>query len=174
MLKSRYTVLLIAQIVVMALLIGLPSFAQDNPPFEYTDTTDPENTLAAYFNAISLKDYSRAYGYWQNPPDDATLQEFAAGFSDTESVDAYFKLPGRMDAAAGTAYAAIPTIVVATHTDGTIHHFAGCYLLGSSNVPVGDEPLPDERDWFMIRASVIAVDDMNTAADSLDELCLEL
>lgn len=170
MFKRGIAILLIGQVVIIGLMVGLPSLAQDNPPFAYADALEPENVVASYFNAINLKDYNRAYNYWESEPSGATYAQFVTGYATTESVDAYLRLPTRVDVGAGNRYAEIPVILVATHTDETVHYFAGCYVVHGVNVPVGNNPEPDPN-WYLRSADVEEVDDMNAAEVALDDLC---
>ncbi len=170
MFKRGIVVFLFGQIMIFVLMVGIPSFAQSNPPLEYDNALEPENVLVAYFNAINVKDYARAFSYWESEPNGATLDQFAAGYNDTEAVEAFFRLPVRVGAGAGNLYAEIPTIFIATHTDETIQYFAGCYVVHATNVPVGNNPLPDPN-WYLQDASVVEAENMDAAAATLDDIC---
>ena len=75
-------------------------------PFDLRD--HPLYLIASYYNAITLKDFARAYNYWNgHEPGGATLAEFTAGMSntDTESIRVLARLPVTYDGAAGTMHA---------------------------------------------------------------------
>ena len=118
---------------------------QSEPAFE--DRTSPQNLIKAFYNAIDRKEYQRAYGYWQftgtaNTP--ANYDQFAKGYADTASV-AFTLGPIQVGAAAGNLYASIPTVLVATHTNGSKQTFAGCYVAHRTND--GISPNPDDVLW---------------------------
>jgi hypothetical protein len=86
----------------------------------------PEALLRAYYDAINAKDYARAYGYWENPPN-PTLEEFTQGYSNTASVAVLLGQPV-LQGAAGSQYARIPTVLAATTNSGGLEMFSGCYV----------------------------------------------
>ena len=116
------------------------------PPL-YDDQGDPVSLLASYVNAINRREYDRAWSYWENPPN-ASLDEFQAGYADTAFVLLAVHPPTWYDGAAGSAYAQIPTLLLATHTDSSQHNFVGCYVARRSNVE-GAAP-----GWWLYDASV--------------------
>ena len=48
------------------------------------DYSNPLTTLASYFSAINLRDYRRAFRFWDSPP--SSFEQFARGFADTDRV----------------------------------------------------------------------------------------
>jgi hypothetical protein len=114
-------------------------------PFE--DLTHPMFTVASYYNAINLQDYARAYSYWEAVPNNATLEQYIAGFADTAHVEVIARLPGFEGVAAGSSYADVPVLITATHTDGTQESFIGCLLTHISNMPTGPEQNIFDTDW---------------------------
>jgi hypothetical protein len=117
-------------------------------PEEFLIQTDPVSLVGAYYNAISRGDYTRAYSYWETPPNGQTEAQFAAGFADTLNARAIVRLPIFSDAGAGNIFASIPTLVVANRRDGSSAFFAGCLTVHKTNVPVGDAPEPDPN-WYL-------------------------
>jgi hypothetical protein len=67
----------------------------------------------------------------------------------------------QVEGAAGTIYYAVPTVLRAYQTDGSIQRFYGCYLLTRSNVPTDDAGPPFSI--FIRSAHIIS------ASDSTDE-----
>jgi len=116
-----------------------PSAAPTATPFpgelpEYSAATylDDRSTAAAlmlsYFNAINRQEYLRAYSYYSTNADIGTLDQFASGYSDTQTVsvvlgDVY------SEGAAGSIYFTIPMILNVTTTSNTPQKFAACYVL---------------------------------------------
>jgi heat shock protein HslJ len=131
----------------------------DNGPRD--DRGDPVTTLASYFNAINARDYRRAYRFWDSPP--SSFEQFARGFADTERVRLLLEPSARVEGAAGSAYAEIPTIIVATTRSGNDRVFAGCYVLRRSNV--------QDRGWQIYRADVAQVPSSTRLSRILSQGC---
>jgi len=110
----------------------------------------PDALLRAYYVAINGKAYARAYGYWENPPS-PSLEAFAQGYSDTASVVLTLG-PVTSEGAAGSRYARLPTVLVATHIDGRAETFAGCYVARQTNPDV--DPSPRHGKWFLYTATI--------------------
>lgn len=133
----------ISLIVISVCVLLSPAAAQEAGSGIFTLQTDPVALIGAYYNAIHTKDYTRAYYYWQTPPQGRTLAQFANGFVDTASAAVIVRLPVLQDAGAGNVYAQVPALVVATHTNGSVHYYVGCFTTHKTNVPVGDATTPD-------------------------------
>jgi len=149
------------------------TFAQPEPsgtPELYEDRADPVNALASYFNAVNRKEYPRAYGYWDLPPN-TSYEDFAAGYADTASVLLVVSPPTRIGAAAGSMYAAIPTLLLATHNDGSQHNLAGCYVMRSPNPAMTGAAGPA---WSLYNAAVNAAPGNSTEATLLVDACAAL
>ena len=108
------------------------------------DRNDPIEMLASYYEAINAKDYRRAYRLWESP--ESSYERFVAGFADTDRVRLLVEPSGRNEGAAGSVYAEITTIVVATTRAGSDRVFAGCYTLRRSNVR--------DNAWRIYRADI--------------------
>jgi hypothetical protein len=113
----------------------------------FADLTHPLFTVASYYNAINLRDYARAYSYWEAVPNNATLEQYTAGFSDTAHVDVIARLPIRVGVAAGSSGGDVPVLVTSTHTNGTQENFIGCMLAHITNMPTGAEQNIFDTDW---------------------------
>ncbi|HEV8427846.1 MAG TPA: META domain-containing protein [Pyrinomonadaceae bacterium] len=125
------------------------------------DRTDPIATLASYYSAINARDYRRAYRYWETPA--SSFEQFAAGFADTDRVRLLIEPSARVDGAAGSAYAEISTIVVATTRAGNERVFAGCYTMRRSNV--------QDRGWLIYRANISQVPSSVRISRMLSQVC---
>jgi heat shock protein HslJ len=110
------------------------------------DRNDPVAALASYFDAINSRDYRRAYRYWESPT--SSFDEFVRGFADTDRVRLLVQ-PPRLEGAAGSSYAELTTVLVATTRGGNERVFAGCYVLRRSNVR--------DRGWQIYRGDVSTV-----------------
>lgn len=98
----------------------------------YDNTASPVDLLASYYDAVSRKEYERAYAYWQVPPLDYAA--FVAGYADTASVQVIVQPPTRIEGASGSLYAAVPIFLIAQHHDGSVLSFAGCVVTRKSNI----------------------------------------
>jgi hypothetical protein len=107
------------------------------------DRTDPWQVIVSYYNAISRQEYSRAYGYWNDPANMlGNFTTFANGYADTASVDLVF---GPIDAGAGMnqVYYAVPVILKVTNTNTSHVNYAACYMVHSTNAGVYGAPPVD-------------------------------
>jgi len=110
----------------------------------------PEALLRAYYEAINAKDYARAYGYWENPPN-PTLDEFAQGYGDTASVAVALGQP-MLQGAAGSQYARIPIVLAATSTAGHLTMLSGCYVARQTNAD--SDTSSHGGKWFLYSATI--------------------
>src|SRR6185436_2547732 len=110
-------------------------------------SSDPLATLASYYDRINARDYRRAFSFWDSPT--TSFERFASGFADTDRVRVLVEPSARVEGAAGSAYADISTIVVATSRGGSERIFAGCYVMRRSNV--------QDRGWKIYRAEISQV-----------------
>jgi heat shock protein HslJ len=122
---------------------------------------DPLTTLAAYYEAINARDYKRAFSYWDSPT--TSFERFASGFADTERVRLLIDPSAKPEGAAGSVYADVPTIVVATTRVGSERVFAGCYVMRRSNLV--------DRGWKIYRADVSQVPVSTNLSRMLSQAC---
>ena len=119
-----------------------PPDPDDRPPRD--DRGDPISALASYFQAINARDYRRAYRFWEAP--ESSYDRFVAGFADTDRVRLLVEPSGRNEGAAGSVYAEVTTVIVASTRAGGDRVFAGCYVLRRSNVR--------DNGWRIYRADI--------------------
>ena len=122
---------------------------------------DPLTTLAAYYEAINARDYRRAFSYWDSPT--TSFERFAGGFADTDRVRLLVDPSAKLEGAAGSVYADVPTIVVATTRVGSERVFAGCYVMRRSNLV--------DRGWKIYRADVSQVPSSTNLSRMLSQAC---
>ena len=126
------------------------------PQAAYDRPISPVDLLASFYNAVDRQEYQRAYGYWESPP--SSYDDFVRGYQDTASVRLIVEPPTRIEGAAGSLYAQVPTVLIATKRDGSQQIFAGCYTTRASNV--GPQPFP----WRINQASVAPAAGVGVAA----------
>ena len=93
------------------------------------DRSTPSQLIVSLFNAVSHKEYLRAYNYWINPATTVgSFTAYADGYKDTGSVDLVFgNITG--DAGAGQMYYTVPVILKATATNGVHANYSACYIV---------------------------------------------
>ncbi|MFN8378216.1 MAG: hypothetical protein U0452_06045 [Anaerolineae bacterium] len=166
----RRSLLLLAIVVMSLMLVGAVGAQQNPNAFPFTVTTDPASLIGSYYNAISLRDYPRAYSYWETPPGNQSEAQFAAGFSDTASAIALVAVPYLTDAGAGNIYASLPTVVIAQRTNGTQVYYTGCFVVHKTNVPVGNATEPNPN-WYLRSAHLVPVTTAYAAIASMETAC---
>lgn len=140
----------------------------DQPEPLYNDRKDPVRLLASYFNAVNRQEYQRAWEYWENPPS-PSYEDFVQGYADTASVLLAVRPPTLIEGAAGSQYAAVPSLLIATHTDASVHAFVGCYVAWRANP--GLSSASAEAGWSLDRASVSAIPGHAADATLLEQAC---
>lgn len=113
------------------------------------DRSDAAALVSSLFNAISRKEYARAYTYWRSPTQ--TYDQFKQGYQDTDTVEVTTGPVGE-DAGAGQRYYTVPVVLHSTKTGGQAEVYSGCYLLHLS-VP-GIQAAPPFQPLAVERASL--------------------
>lgn len=133
----------------------------------FNNNNTPLDLLTSLYNAINQRDFERAYSYWRNPPVD--YPSFVAGYETTTSVQLIVQPPVQYEGAAGSLYATIPTMLVATHTNGEIKVYSGCYVTHISNVEAPDSPQRDT--WHIYNAALEEVPEGSSLPNVLSQGC---
>ncbi len=133
----------------------------------YENQNSPVELLASYFNAVNIREYERAYRYWETPS--GRLDDFARGYADTVSVQLIVQPPTGFEGAAGSIYARVPTVIAARHRDGSEHFFSGCYVTRKSNLISTD--ISKQEIWRIYSASVRPVAGETTISKLLAQAC---
>jgi len=125
--------------------------AAAGPP---ASTGDALQLLQAYYQAIDVGNYPRAYSYWENngQASQQSYTVFVQGFAQTDKV-ALTVGRARTNGAAGSAYTEVPVVVVAQQQDGSRQSFCGHYTLRRTNVP----PF-DTFGWRIEQASILKLE----------------
>jgi len=99
-------------------------------PTDYIDDrSSADSVLRSYINAINLREYVRAYSYWQaGAAQVPAFEQFQQGYANTQSVELSTG-PVTEDAGAGQIYYAVPVTLLTTLKDGQVQTFVGCYRL---------------------------------------------
>ena len=137
-----------------------------NPVLPPVDVAEAGTVLQSYFDAINRREFARAYTCWAElgQASQQTYAQFHQGFGTTARVA--FRLgPPRTGAAAGSSYAEVPAVIVATQSDGAIHTYAGTYTLRRANIP----PF-GQFGWRIERASMARVADLQLDSPEAERL----
>jgi hypothetical protein len=124
-----------------------------NPPFsayrndleiDKTNFVDnrsgPIETVSSLLNALNLKQYARAYSYFQEPANyPGPYEPWAAGYADTGVITATFGTV-QSEGAAGNLYYKIPLAMIVLTTSNSTQTFVGCYTLHLSQPAVQATP----------------------------------
>lgn len=129
------------------------------------DSSSPTKLLYSYYNAVSLKDYSRAFNLWRagNPDSPKNLQDFGNGFAKTAEVRIEAGA-ARIGAAAGSLYANIPVVIISTDTSGQSQTFAGTYVISRANEVAGSDGTANS--WRIRSANIKQISGVKQLGDS--------
>lgn len=127
---------------------------------------DPLKLLQAYYDALNNGEYARAYTYWTGigRASRQDFVQFEQGFATTARVAIELGAPNGQGAA-GSAYADVPIVIVATQRDQTQQTYCGTYTLRRSNVP----PF-DQFGWQIETAKIAAIDAVQPGSDQAQQL----
>lgn len=114
---------------------------------------DAVAVVRGYYAAIDAGQYPRAYALWsgEGSASGQSAAQFAGGFADTAQVVVEPGEPGRVDAAAGSRYIEVPVSIRATRDDGSVHRYAGSYVLRRAVV---DGATAEQRAWRIASADL--------------------
>ena len=89
----------------------------------------PIETVSSFLNALNLKQYVRAYYYFQNPTTyPGPFDPYAAGYSETDEITATFGSV-QSEGAAGSLYYKVPLAMKVSTITNNMQTFIGCYTL---------------------------------------------
>jgi hypothetical protein len=89
----------------------------------------PIETVSSFLNALNLKQYVRAYYYYQNPATyPGPFDPYAAGYANTDVITVTFGTV-QSEGAAGSLYYKVPLAEIVHTTTNTTQTFVGCYTL---------------------------------------------
>jgi hypothetical protein len=125
-------------VAVVLAVIALPAIAEDAPAY-LDDRSTPEAVVSSFYNAISRREYARAYSYYQDSDGLPDFEAFASGYADTSSVRVSFGQSAQ-EGAAGSTYWTLPVSLDATGAGGEHAYFTGCYTLRLANPAIQSEP----------------------------------
>jgi hypothetical protein len=100
----------------------------------------PVETVSSFLNALNLKQYVRAYSYFQDPTNfPGPYAPWAAGYANTGVITVTFGT-FQSEGAAGSTYYKLPLATVVLTTTNTTQTIVGCYTLRLSQPTVQGVP----------------------------------
>ena len=144
------------------------SCGESGLPGPFDSRGSPVDVLTSLYDAINRNDYARAYAYWEQPPSGLTEAQFAQGYADTASVFVAVRPPLRYDGAAGSTYAPLPSLLIATNRDSSKHAFVGCFVARRVNPQVSGAP---DTGWRIYSGTLSATAGNSTSATLLPATC---
>ena len=123
-----------------------------NPSGEPT-AQDAVALIDQYYSAIEERDFATAYGMWSDGgrASGQSADQFAAGFANTQKVEATLDSPARVEGAVGSRFIEIPVSLEATDNDGHVHRYVGAYTLRRSVV---DGASDEQKQWRIASADL--------------------
>lgn len=103
------------------------------------DRSDAAALVRSYYNAVSRREYARAWDYFGDTKPSKSFDAFAAGFEKTERVDVVTGAVAT-EGAAGSAIYHVPVAIRAVDADGGENVFAGCFVARLANPSIQDPP----------------------------------
>lgn len=103
------------------------------------DRSDPAAVVRSLYNAVSRKEYARAWDYFGEAVPAKDFEAFAKGYEATERVDVETGAVSSQGAA-GSIFYNIPVAIRAVGTDGSVKVFAGCYTARQVNASIQEPP----------------------------------
>ena len=122
-----------------------------NPQLPPAERSTPEQLLQSYYNAINQNEFAHAYTLWSNSgvASNQGFAQFQLGFVNTKNVAIALGTP-QVQGAAGSLYADLPIVIVATQQNQMQQTFCGTYTLRRLNVP----PF-DQLGWYIERGNIV-------------------
>ncbi len=125
----------------------------------------PIETISSFLNALNLKQYVRAYSYFQDPATyPGAYGPYAAGYANTGSITVTFGTV-QNEGAAGSLYYKVPLTMHVLTTSSTTQDFVGCYTLRLGQPAV--QATPPFQPMGIIAGKFQQV---NTHADAITQL----
>ena len=104
------------------------------------DRSTPWQVIVSFYNAITRQEYSRAYGYWNDPATSlGAFNAYANGYQNTASVDLVFgQIAG--DAHMSQVDYTVPVLLKVTNKDSSHSNFVACYVVHETSPDVFGAP----------------------------------
>jgi hypothetical protein len=140
--------------------------ASSPPAPPSADPNGAAQALQEYYDAINQRDYAYAYTLWENlgAASKQSFAQFEQGYATTTRV-AIDLGETTSQGAAGSIYADVPIVIMATTSDQGPQTFCGAYTLRHTNVP----PF-DQFGWHIRSAEVAQVANVEPGSTAAQQL----
>ena len=157
--KTSVVILFISLLLILGALAAcqpppLPTPHPTPTPIAYDFQDAPEHVIASYFNALNRQEYRRAYDYREDH-DDLFYPAFVAHYSNMSHTLAVVREPIYYEGAAGSFYSMVPTLMLTTNFDGSLHVYHACYTTHRLNPDAAGH----DTKWFIYSSTETEVDD---------------
>ncbi|WP_075290601.1 hypothetical protein [Pararhizobium arenae] len=127
------------RLLLAACLISCPVASVAQEPAYIDDRSDGAALIRSLYNAVSRKEYARAYSYFSDKSELPEFSKFAEGYADTVEVEVK---TGTVtpEGAAGSVYMPVPVAVRSVDKAGKEHVFAGCYVTRLGDATLQEPP----------------------------------
>lgn len=112
------------------------ALAQDAPYLD--DRSSAASLVKSLYNAVSRKEYGRAWSYFDEEKPAKTFDDYVQGFKNTTKVEVHVGQTS-IEGTAGSIYYNIPVAIEASGADQAPKVFAGCYTARLSDPQVQGE-----------------------------------
>jgi hypothetical protein len=128
------------------------------------DRSTPSMLIESLYNAISRKEFARAWDYFSEKPS-ASFETFVKGYEKTESVGV---MTGAVtsDGAAGSTFYSVP-VGLRAQENGEEKWFSGCYTVRQVNGTVQEPPFKP----LMIEAAKLKKSNATSTSDAVPSTC---
>jgi hypothetical protein len=117
------------------------------------DRSSPEALITSYYNAITRREYARAFSYYGEDAAPSSYDRWERGYADTHGVEVRFGKV-REEGAAGSVYYDVPVKLDVETTAGERRYFSGCYVIRLANPAIQDVPyVPMQIEQASLRRS---------------------
>jgi hypothetical protein len=122
-----------------ALTVSCLSATAQNRQAYLDDRSDGPALIRSLYNAISRKEYARAYSYFADRKPFGDYQSFVLGYAKTVDVQV---ITGAVtpEGAAGSIYTPVPVAIKSTEKGGNERIFSGCYITRIVNAANQEPP----------------------------------
>ncbi|MBX3577105.1 MAG: DUF1176 domain-containing protein [Rhizobiaceae bacterium] len=127
------------RIVLTAALVLAASGAFAADPAYLDDRSTADSLVRSLYNAVTRKEYARAWAYFGDAKPSADFDAFREGYADTDEVEV---VTGDVseEGAAGSVFYQVPVAIRAVAGDGSESVFAGCYTARLANPQLQEPP----------------------------------
>lgn len=119
-------------VLMASALVAVVNVQADPEPAYLDNRSTPQSLVESYYNAITLRQYQRAFSYFSEGAGPKDFEAWVKGYATTRHVSVRFGTT-QPDPGAGQIYWALPVALSVVSTENTQAVYAGCYTLHLTN-----------------------------------------